>query len=279
MDVTRYMSSSSRSLGAKRYVLLMQRTRQAAELELKMIAKAIEHALPTHTLIRLDEPTEGLKVLNVKNIEVLVLHHSLTTTDEELVLFAKQMKERKKLTVIFVIRNERDLIAAYRENMALYEELDDFVNSPPDPTELYKKLQKAGAVESRAAKRFTVDIPVKVMRVDSQEELTGELDDLSLVGCGLTFPSDLGFRRDEQLRIQIPLNAFGIFHPQYGDFLKLALRIRRLSIRGLSLGCSIHHLTSMQNDCLVNLLEDIARKQRNFKAIGKDKKGAQLEAK
>lgn len=279
MDVARYMNKVSSSLGAKRYILFLQRSRFISEQEMKMMVKAAEHALPSHILIRLDDPSEGLKVLNVKNVEVVLMHHSLLGSEQEMVDFAKQMKERKKLTVIFVTRNERELIAAYRENMALYEELDDYVNSPPDPTELFKKLQKAGIVEARAAKRFSVDIPVKVMRVDSQIEVSGELDDLSLVGCGLTFNSDLGFRREEQLRIQIPLNAFGIFHPQYGDFLKLALRVRRLSIRGQSVGCSIQHLTSMQNDCLVNLLEDISRKQRINKMTNKDKKGAQIEAK
>ena len=278
MDVARYMSKSSVSMGAKRYILFLQRSRFVSEQEMRMMVKATEHALPSHILIRLDDPNEGLKVLNVKNVEVVVLHHSLLGSDQELVAFAKQLKERKKLTVIFVTRNERELIAAYRENMALYEELDDYVNSPPDPTEFFKKLQKAGSVEARAAKRFSVDIPVVVTRVDSQTEVKGELDDLSLVGCGLTFESDFGFRRDEQLRIQIPLNSFGIFHPQYGDFLKLALRIRRLSIRGQSIGCSIQHLTSMQNDCLVHLLEDLARKQRANKTANKDKKGAQLEA-
>lgn len=279
MDVSRYLQKVASSFGTKRYVLLLQRSRLISEQELRLISKAAEHALPGYTLIRLDDPTEGLKVLNVKNVEVVVIHHTLLGSDTELVDFAKELKERKKLTVLFVTKNERELIQAYREKMSLYEELDDYVNSPPDPTELFKKLQKAGAVEARAAKRFTVDIPVKVVRVDSLEEVTAELDDLSLVGCGLTFLSDFGLRRDEQLRIQLPLSVFGIFHPQYGDFLKLALRIRRLSIRGQSVGCSIEHLTPMQHDCLVNLLEDISRKQRNTKFSGKDKKGAQLNAK
>lgn len=260
-------------------MLLLQKSRLMAEQEVKLIAKATEHALNTHIMIRLDDPNEGLKVLNVKNVEVVVLHHSLMGSNEELVDLAKQLKERKKVTVIFVTNDERKLIDSYREKMALYEEMDDFVASPLDPTELFRKLQKAGTVEARAAKRFSVDASVDVTRVDTLESISAKLIDLSLVGCGLEVGQDVVMRRDEQLRIQIPLYFFGIFHPQYGDYLKLSLRVRRLSIKGDNIGCSIEHLTAMQNDCLVNLLEDIARRQRIFKMTNKEKKGAQLNAK
>ncbi|MEN9809977.1 MAG: hypothetical protein RLZZ488_1544 [Pseudomonadota bacterium] len=279
MDVSRYLQKVAGSAGTKRYVLLLQRTRIMSEQETKLIMKAVEHGLPGYSVIRLDDPNEGLKVLNVKNVEIVIIHHTLVGSDAEMVELAKELKERKKVTVLFMTKNERDLIHAYREKMALYEEMDDYVGSPPDPTELFKKLQKAGTVEARAAKRFVVDVPVNVVRVDSLERQAAMLDDLSLVGCGLTFEQDYGFRKDEQIRVQLPIVNFGIFHPQYGDFLKLSLKVRRLSIRGQSIGCSIEHLTPMQHDCLVNLLEDIARRQRISKLSGKDKKGAQLNAK
>lgn len=278
MESAQFLNKMSSSVGTKRYVLLLQRARLMSEIESKLILKAVEHGLAGYSVIRLEEPTEGLKVLNVKNIEVVLIHHSVFGTEAEMVDVAIKLKERKKVTVIFVTKNEQDLIAAYREKMSLYEEMDDYVSSPPDPTELFKKLQKVASVEGRAAKRFTVDVPVKVVSVDSLKEYDGLLDDLSLVGCGLSFTENLGFRREEQLRIKLPLFNFGIFHPQYGDFLKLALRVRRLSIRGQSVGCSIEHLTPMQHDCLVNLLEDIMQKQRLAKLTSKDKKGAQLNA-
>jgi CheY-like chemotaxis protein len=278
MESAQFLNKMSNNVGTKRYVLLLQRPRLMSEMESKLILKAVEHGLPGYSVIRLEEPHEGLKVLNVKNVEVVLVHHSVFNTEAEMVDVAIKLKERKKVTVIFVSKSEQDLIASYREKMSLYEEMDDYVSSPPDPTELFRKLQKVASVEGRAAKRFNVDVGVKVTRVDSLEEYDALLDDLSLVGCGLSFKENLGFRRDEQLRIKLPLFQFGLFHPQYGDFLKLALRVRRLSIRGQSIGCSIEHLTSMQHDCLVNLLEDIMHRQRMAKLVSKDKKGAQLNA-
>ena len=279
MDVSRYLQKVAGSVRTKRYVLLLQKSRLVAEQESKMIVKACEHGLTGHTIIRLDDPGEGLKILMVKNVEVVIIHHSLMSSETELVELAKRLKERKKVTVLFIAKDESSLINAYREKMSLYEEMDDFVTAPPDPAELFRKLQKCGAVEARAAKRFSIDSEVKIRRVDSLEEVDASLVDLSLVGCGLDVDANLGIRRNEQLRVQIPLHPFGFFHPQYGDFLKLSMRVRRVSIRGDNLGCSIEHLTPMQNDCLVNLLEDVSRRQRIFKMTNKDKKGAQLNAK
>jgi hypothetical protein len=279
MDAFRYLQKMSGPGRTKRYVLMLQRSSLVPEQELQLIQKASEHALPKHSVIRLEDPSEGLKVLNVKNIEVIVIHHSLLATEEQLVEYAKQLKERKKLTVLFVTKSEQQLIKAYQEKMSLYQEMDDFVLSPPDAADLFKKLQRSGSVEARAAKRFSMDVSVKIVRVDSLQTVPAILNDLSLVGCGLSFDPATEFHRGEQLRVKIPLFEHGIFHPQYGDFLNLSLRVRRLSIRGQSIGCSIEHLTPLQHECLVSLLEVMLRKMRIAKLTGKEKGGELANAK
>lgn len=263
----------------KRYILLLQRVQWIAEQELKLISKAAELALPGHTFIRFEDVSEGIKALKVKNVDVVLLHHSLFKSEAELVELAKEFKNIRKATVIFITKSDRDLISAYREKMSLYEELDDYVTLPLDAAELVKKIKKAGTVDARAAKRFLIKIPVQVTRVDSLKTHAAILDDLSLVGCSLTVDSDYDFHREEQLRLQLPLHLMEIFHPHYGDYLKLALRVRRLSMRGETLGCSIEHLTSMQNECLTSFLEDISRRQRNAGLTSNQKKGAELNAK
>lgn len=276
MDVSRYLQNVASSVQTKRYVLLLQRTRLVSEQETKLIEKASEHAIPKHILIRLDDPLEGLKVLQVKNVEIVILHHSLMDSIVDLVDLAKQLKERRKVTILFIVNDERALIDTYREKMSLYEELDDFVVSPIDPAEFFKKLQKIGTVEARAAKRFSVDTNVKLTRVETLQKIDAKLLDLSLVGCGFDLGPNVFTRRGEQMRIQIPLFNFGIFHPQYGDYLNLSLRVKRLSITGENVGCSIEYLTPMQSDCLVDLLEDVSRRQRMFKMTTREKRGAQL---
>lgn len=278
MDVSGYLQKIAGSVRTKKYILFLQKSRLVSETDARLLSKAAEHALPNHISIRLDDPNEGLKVLSVKNVEIVVLHHSLMSTTEELVGLAKRLKERKKVTIIFVTNNEQELIQTYRSDMSLYEELDDFVALPLDPSEMFRKLQKLGNIEGRAAKRFSVDLPVKARKVEDDDSFDMSLTDLSLVGCGLEVDSSLKIQRGQQMRIQIPLQRCGIFHPQYADYLMLSLRVRRVSIRGDNLGCSIEHLTPMQHDCLVNLLEEIAKRQRYSKMNTKEKKGAQLNA-
>ncbi len=278
MDVSGYRQKIAGSVRTKKYLLFLQKSRLVPESELRVLSKAAEHALPQHISIRLDDPNEGLKVLGVKNIEIVVLHHSLMGSSAELVGLAKRLKERKKVTIIFITNDEQGLIEAYRSDMALYEEMDDFVAAPVDPAELFRKLQKMGNVEARAAKRFSVDVLVKIRKVEDDTTVDVKLDDLSLVGCGMEVDSALGIQRGQQLQVQIPLQRFGIFHPQYADYLRLALRVRRVSIRGDNLGCSIEHLTSMQHDCLVNLLEQVSKRQRLAKMNPKERRGAQLNA-
>lgn len=278
MDVSGYLQKIAGSVRTKKYLLFLQKSRLVPEGELRMLSKAAEHALPQHISIRLDDPNEGLKVLGVKNVETVVLHHSLMSSSAELVGLAKRLKERKKVTILFITNDEQGLIEAYRSEMALYEEMDDFVAAPVDPAEFFRKLQKIGNIEARAAKRFSVDAPVKIRRVEDDSLLAVELVDLSLVGCGIEVDSSLRLRRGQQLQIQIPLQRFGIFHPQYADYLRLALRVRRVSIRGDNLGCSIEYLTPMQHDCLVNLLEQVSKRQRLVKMNPKERRGAQLNA-
>lgn len=278
MDVSGYLQKIAGSVRTKKYILFLQKSRFVSETDARLMSKATEHALPNYISIRLDDPGEGLKVLSVKNVEIVVLHHSLMSKTEELVGLAKRLKERKKVTIIFVTNNEQELIETYRSDMALYEELDDFVALPLDPAEMFRKLQKLGNVEGRAAKRFSVDLPVKVRKVEDDNTFDMTLADLSLVGCGLDVDSSLKIQRGQQMRIQIPLQRSGIFHPQYADYLPLSLRVRRVSIRGDNLGCSIEHLTPMQHDCLVGLLEEISKRQRISKMNTKEKRGAQLNA-
>lgn len=278
MDVSGYLQKVAGSVRTKKYVLFLQKSRLVPEAEIKLMSKAAEHALPQHISIRLDDPNEGLKVLGVKNIEIVVLHHSLMSTAAELVSLAKRLKERKKVTIIFVTNNEQELIDSYRAEMALYEELDDFVAAPLDPAELFRKLQRSGSVDARAAKRFSVEVAVKIRKVEDDVHMDVSLVDLSLVGCGIEIDPSLGIQRGQQLRVQIPLQRFGVFHPQYADYLMLALRVRRVSIKGDNLGCSIEHLTPMQHDCLVNLLEEISKHERQMKLNTKDRRGAQLNA-
>ena len=85
------------------------------------------------------------------------------------------------------------------------------------------------------------------------------LNELSLVGFGLKHDGDHIFIMNEQIKINIPLAHFKTFHPQYGEFLPLSGKVKRISIDGQHIGFSIEHLTAFKTETLMNVLEKFNR--------------------
>lgn len=262
-DVAKSLLNSNSSRKKRRYALLLFSAREGGgQRDVRTIEKVFASALPDMTLLRLEDPDEGLKVLLLKNIELIIIDDTFFGDDVMAVEYAVEAKKRKKCPIVFVTSNERRLIEEYRKQMALYEELDDYLSTPVDFIELSRRLKRVAAEDGRAAKRFNVDEKLAMYRLDTGTHMTGTLTDMSLVGFGLTLDHDVVFRRHEQIQVSVPLMSFSIFHPQYGDFLRLSGKVRRISIDGKNIGCSIEYITPMQNDCLVRLIEQVAKRLR-----------------
>ena len=261
-DVAKALLQTPDSRRKKRYAMMLFSSKNADPKEIRTIEKAVQVGLPEHTLIRIEEPDEGLKVMMVKNVEYVILDSSFFNDDLLAVEFAVEAKKRKKCPMFFVSKNDGLLIQEYRRLMYMYEELDDYVLSPIDFVELSKKLKRASMIESRAAKRFTIGQSVGIDRLDTSEQLRGTLTDISLVGFGMVVGQEAIMSRLEQVRVQIQISTFGIFHPHYGEFLRLAGKVRRISIDGKKIGCSLEFVTPMQSDCLARVLEHVSRKMR-----------------
>jgi hypothetical protein len=261
-DVAQALLTQPGNRKKKRYVLHLVETTRSSVQESKIITRAVGQAMPEHTLIRLEDPDEALKVLLLKNVELMILDHTFFDDDVLSVEYAAEVKKRKKCPVFFTTRSQKKLIESYRTLMTLYEEMDDYAGVPLDPVELARKFRRAATLEGRTAKRFPVQQEISLHRIDNDSVHKAKLVDLSLVGFGVEVSKELLLARTEQLRIQIPLVPFGLFHPQYGEWIKLAGRVRRVSIHGQVVGCSFEHLTPLQSDCLTRILEQAARKAR-----------------
>lgn len=273
-DAAQALLATPSSRRKKRYILHLVHPRFASDADVRVAVRAVASACPEHTLIRLEDPDEAIKVLLLKNIELILLDHSFFQDDVLAVEYGLEIKKRKKCPLFFTTRSEQNLIREYRDRMSLYEEMDDYLLSPLDPVELARKLRRFGSVESRAAKRFAMNEEVLLLRVNDDSQVRARLVDLSLVGFGIELKVEPLMSRMEQVRIQVPLPSFGIFHPQYGEILKLSGRIRRMSIDGRRVGCSLEHLTPMQSDCLTRLLEQVARRARLARIAAKPKEAS-----
>lgn len=255
----------------KKYVLYLFKLNQDVEIRIRTIEKAIQTALVDHILLRLEDPNEGLTTLLVKNVEIIFIDSSLFSDDKLSVEFAVECKKRKKCPVFFTAINEEILIKEYRKNLALYQEFDDYFIEPIDFIEISRKLKRASLNLGRKAKRFSLNIPIQMYRLNNDKIYNVTLNDLSLIGFGITLKTEDMLQSNEQVKIKIPLINFSLFHPHYGEFLPISGKIRRISINGKDLGVSIEYLTPMQIEVLMNLLEKITRRMRLLKIVEKPK--------
>lgn len=256
----------------KRYVLYLFKLTREDETRIRTIEKAIQNALSEHILVRFEDPNEALKALLVKNIEIIFIDYSLFDDDNITIDFGVECKKRKKCPLFFVAKNEEELVKRYREKLSLYEEFDDYFKDPIDFIEISRKIKRAATTIGRRARRFSLGIPIKVYRLNSDSYEDVILNDISLVGFSLSITNDHFFKTNEQIKIKVPINEFNLFHPQYGDFLPISGKVRRISINGKNIGCSIEYTTPMQFEVLMNLLEKVTRKLRMTKIAEKKPK-------
>lgn len=258
-DITSQILSGPRKRIKKRYILFLFSKSAQSSPDVKAIEKCLARDSAEQVVIRLHAPDEGLKVLMLKTIDLVVVDHSVFQDESTSAEFASELKRRRKVPVLFVCKDEQNLIQAYRRVLPLYEELDDYVLSPVDPADFLMRYRRSSSGTGRTAKRFEVDSPISVFRLNDGSLKPGVLKDLSLVGMGIRYPSER-LKRGEQIRAVIHLKNFDIFHPHFADIFRISARVRRVGLDGETIGCSLEFVTPAQNECLTQMLDYLARR-------------------
>ncbi len=242
----------------KKYFLFVYSSHRLENEALRSFERVLASHLSGYILIKTEEPDEALKALLVKNIEIVFIHSSFFNDDSVAVEFAAECKKRKKCPIIFSALNPHVLIKEYKNKLNLYHEMDDYFSEPIDLDEMKKKFEKIGKVKPRAAKRFLTNMKLEVFCLGKNIKTTAELVDISLVGFSINAALENFYSMNEQIQIKIPLKNFKIFHELYGDFFKLSGKVKRISINGENIGCSLEYLTTLQSEVLILILEYIS---------------------
>jgi DNA-binding response OmpR family regulator len=260
-DVASALLQKNQAKKRKRYVLHLF-TRRSDINNVRTVETAAQSVLKDFTLIHLEDPEEALKLVLIKNIDGIVIDPDFLGDIGMTVEYAFEIKQRKKVPLLFLCEKEEQLIGEYRKRMFEYEEADDYVLTPLDFSDVCKRLRKMVQANARSAKRYNFATDVEVQRLNSFAWEKADLSDLSLVGAGMVLKSESPVSRGEQMQIKIPLRKFNRFHPEYGDYLKLAMVVRRVSIDGKNIGGSFEYLTPMQQAELSELMSVLERRQR-----------------
>ena len=268
IDIPSSLLPGNQTKKKKKYILHLFDSRQSNKSTIETVERAVFSS--SFTYIRVEDPDEALKVLVLKNVEIIFLDETFLNDIDLTMDFSLEVKKRRKTPLVFVVTDERELIEIYRRKMFLFGEMDDYITSPPDFQELRRKIKMMGTVEGRASKRFEAKKNVGVSKLNDSEMYPAILLDLSTVGIGLKLSPKLTMSRGEQLRIRIHITRdFQLFDPQFGEFFYLSVKVRRVSIHGRVIGCSLEYLTESQKAMLISLLTKLYKAQQES---NKDKK-------
>ncbi len=239
----------------------MRRSREAAERS-RIFEGVIQAHLDAFQVLKLEDPEEALKALSNKNVDILVIDSSLFRDEKVAVEFAIQCKAKRRCPILFVVRDVKNIIAAYREKLFVYQEMDNYILENLDKVELKKKLIKLSLPFQRSAKRYTLSSKLNVFRLLDQKNYLCSISNISFSGFAATTVGKFDFDLKEQMRAKIPLMDFNIFHKKYGDFLPLTCQVRRLSIMGDEIGFSWEHMTPSKTEVLFHILNNLDQQER-----------------
>jgi hypothetical protein len=262
-NISQALVANNNKKKKKNYALFLYDEKAGGSNNFKLLEKAILAGLSEFIIVRSKDPDEALKILVFKGVDVVIIDSSFFSHDAVSVEYALEIKKHRNAAIFFVPTDEKLLVKEYRKKMFAYAEKDDYFISPIDVGYVTQKLKLASSIKGRAHKRFSIDLPACVHKIDNNEEINVQLVDVSLSGIGFTVDRTLRFEKNEQLRISIPLAPVGIFHKYYGEFLKIALRVQRYSITGTKVGCSLEFLTPLQIEALMMFIESSIELNKN----------------
>jgi hypothetical protein len=196
-------------------------------------------------------------VMDEKIYLIIFDHNYFFNKEEESFKDAQTAKEIFTCPFLFLTRNPIELVSQYEKYLFAYEEVDDYLHCPLDIIETQKKIQFILRGENRQAKRFKWETPVKISLLNEDIKFTTELVDLSIVGFSFQVDPQISLKEKDQLEIRIPLAGFGLFHPMIGEVLRLSGRVKRFSIAGKNVGCSIEHETTLQKTIILEILQKL----------------------
>jgi hypothetical protein len=111
----------------------------------------------------------------------------------------------------------------------------------------------------RRSRRYQVNLPVTVFHLNKDAILEGKIVDLSMHGALVNAEKDVIFRPGDQIKMSIPIHDH--IQYEYGDFIKISAKVRRVYISGNKVAISFEHVTDSQADLIGQLLLAIVSKQ------------------
>jgi hypothetical protein len=198
-----------------------------------------------------------------RQIVLLVFDDEFTDLEGGLKLI-EELKKKKNATtvpVLFLTRNQEDLISEYNKKLLPFHETDEYINYAKMPMVHILSKVKSGLTNrnKRRSRRYKIELSTSYFSLVDDVKFTGKLLDLSIHGALLKAEDGKLFRLGDQLKLQLPIGS--VLGPAAGDYLKLSARVRRVFISGNQAGISFEYVTEKQLLILTRFLTEVVNSQ------------------
>jgi hypothetical protein len=198
-----------------------------------------------------------------RNISLLVINDEFTekTGVMNLIRALKEKRRNETIPVLFLTRDADDLVRIYHKELLLYHESDEYIVYPGNPRQQIMARIKAGIDNQnhRRSRRYNVNLAATIFHLNKDVMLEGRIVDLSMHGALVTAEKDVIFRPGDQVKISIPIHEYIQYN--YGDYIKISAKVRRVFISGNKVAISFEHVTDSQGHLIGQLLLAIVSKQ------------------
>jgi hypothetical protein len=224
---------------------------------------------------------DDLEKLVNKQVNLLIVSDGFAPINKIMPLI-KHFKETNTQTgvpTLFLTRDEATLISRYHDDLAPYQESDDYLNlSHMTEKHLLTKVHERlnPKLPARRARRFPVNLKVRYSDLRTGKMFSGVIEDLSAYGCLLAKePSSPQFTKFDQLRIYIPIDGYLPKH--LGDSIAFYGRTSRVLLGGDRTGLAWSQLSEDKHAVLFKILSDMisrrltdsSLREKNAEAIRK----------
>jgi len=199
-----------------------------------------------------------------KKIKLLIIDDEFCELSDAMqIVKMLKMKDRKaNVPVLFLTARPEVLVEKYNQFLSVFHEGDDYVDYTRGsiPQILSKVNSGLSKQNRRKSRRYKVDLPISYFSLTQNKDMKGRLIDFSLHGAVLkTAEKDHIFRDLEQIKLHLPLGAAD--RAEYGDFLKISAKVRRVEIAGDLAAVSFEYISEKQLAVLTSLLMSLVNTQ------------------
>jgi len=228
----------------------------------KVIESFVKRKYPALMVVRPKDEEEFLRY-STRKISLVIIHDQFLPIEHSMELIKGLKSERRKdvVPVLFFTEHQEDLIKTYSESLAAFQEVDDFC--------VYSKLNQSQILEQikqgidnknrRRSRRYKVDVPSNMYSLRHDSKMDGRFIDLSVHGGLIKLSGSIDMKCDDQIKVSLPRTTE--YSRQYGEFIRLSARVRRVYIGGDILAFSFENLSDEKHDELANYVLGVIKQQ------------------